>query len=264
MSDLINLIETIAIKSNERFHAIQLRLDEKSATANNDIYPTIDAHGRRHAPCDAYIWDDVMYQGGAYLHTPVHILEMLEESGVLLGSFDSSKFIKRTKLKADLDIFNQIKRLCNTYKIDMEVKHGAVWNEGECYIYMSSKKSSLIEAIEVYAKEAKEAYFQSLRVGKGIAPVGKLSIDGVVLSIKEVEFTRELYRGHNETTISYKCIIQLENKSTVYGSVPAKIELDNLIGKTVRLTANFEHAQGDQTHSFYKRPSKASIVLATV
>jgi hypothetical protein len=263
MSDLLNLIETIAIKSNERFHAIQLRLDEKSATVNNDVYPTIDVYGRRHAPCDAYMWDDVIYQGGAYLHTPADVLEMLEESGVLMGSFNSSQFVKRAKLKADLSIFGEIERLCNKYKIDMEVKHGAVWNYNECYIYMSSKKSSLIEAIEVYAKEAKEAYFESLRVGKGIAPMGKLSIDGVVLSIKEVDFTRELYRGRSETTTSYKCIIQLENKSTVYGSVPAKIELDNLIGKTVRLTANFEHAQGDQTHSFYKRPSKASIVLTT-
>ena len=250
MSDLLNLIETLAIKSNERFRSIQKRLDDKSATANNEIYPTIDSQGRRHAPCDAYMWDDVMYQGGAYLHTPAEVLEMLAESGVLLGSFNSSQFIKSTKIKADLELFGQVKKLCNTYKIDMELKHGAVWNDSECYIYMSSKKSSLIDAIEVFAKETREAHFASLRLSKGVAPLGKASVEGVVLSIKESWFRDNL---------SHKCLVELQNKSTIYGSLPSKFDPENIVGKTVCFTANFESASNDETHSYYKRPSKPSL-----
>ncbi|UOK16777.1 hypothetical protein [Vibrio phage phiKT1024] len=107
---------------------------------------------------------------------------------------------------------------------------------------VASKKERNIKELK-HQKELE----QSL---KGDAPNGKQTIKAKVIGLP----IRENYYG-----IQHKMMIELENKSTAYGSLPAKI-IDAEIGDIVELTATFESCEEDKTHAFFKRPTKASIM----
>lgn len=251
MQTLASIITDFALANNANYAKIQARILEAAASANNNIEPTLDCHGRMHAPCDGYNWEDVVYAGGSYLPTPIEWLEMIEVMGGTLKTFDSSKYESRSKIKGDLALFNDVVKACKLNKVDAKVTHGTVWDGDQCYIYVSSKKAKLIELIEVYADEVKAQYYAELKKDKGIAPIGKQTIRGIVLSIKE-------YIG--EWGITYKACIELDNKATVFGSLPRVFDEKEIRGKTIQFTANFEQAENDKTHSFYKRPSKPTLV----
>lgn len=59
--------------------------------------------------------------------------------------------------------------------------------------------------------------------------------------------------------IQFKMFVELENGSTIYGSLPSKIS-EAEIGDKVSFSANFTHADDDDTHAFFKRPTKAKII----
>ena len=61
--------------------------------------------------------------------------------------------------------------------------------------------------------------------------------------------------------VDFKMLVELENKSTVWGSqISSLIDVDADIGDLIEFTATFTQAENDDTHSFYKRPSKAKII----
>lgn len=87
----------------------------------------------------------------------------------------------------------------------------------------------------------------------GPAPVGRQTVEGVVLSLKLVD------TDFGSTT---KMTVKLDNGSRVYGTVPASIwQVEK--GDRIAFTASCE-ASDDADFAFFKRPTKASIITASV
>jgi len=108
---------------------------------------------------------------------------------------------------------------------------------------------------------------------KGEAPLGKQMVVGTICTVK---------RQYSQFGIQEKMLVELENHSTVWGSVgkalwemvPCSGEARRLFdegdldasfkarfrGVKVQFEADFSHADNDSTHSFFKRPVKFSLV----
>ena len=84
---------------------------------------------------------------------------------------------------------------------------------------------------------------------------GRRELTGTVLGVK----SSEGYYGQ----IVYRMTVDLGDGTRVNGTAPAAL-LDLGVGRgdMVTFTALVERSRGDHTFGFYKRPSKASAVLA--
>jgi len=82
------------------------------------------------------------------------------------------------------------------------------------------------------------------------APVenGRLTVEGTVLSMKEVENPNRFSRWGPDTT--WKLLIRLDNGAKVWGSRFANLEK----GDRVKFTATFQQSKDDTKFGFYKRP----------
>lgn len=94
--------------------------------------------------------------------------------------------------------------------------------------------------------------------GKAATPAlveGRRELTGTVLGVK----SSEGYYGQ----IVYRMTVDLGDGTRVNGTAPAAL-LDLGVGRgdTVTFTALVERSRGDHTFGFYKRPSRASAVLA--
>lgn len=260
MTSLVTQIKDFVAQADSRYLEARRRIMDKAAHINQEKGPTIDRHGRLHAPCDGYEWEDVIYQGGSYLPFPPEFYEMLEmTSGYTPKDFSSFGFSSR--IKSSPTEVAAIKEACGAYA---EVSAGKTWdNDQVCYCYIKTTRKGLDALLSDYQaeqerliEEAREAEKAAKRALKGVAPTGRLAVRGTVLALKEVE--RESY-SYYDSGWSYKMLVELENKATVWGTVPSKISSVE-IGDTIEFTAGFEQASDDDTHAFYKRPSKASII----
>lgn len=103
------------------------------------------------------------------------------------------------------------------------------------------------------------------RIASGLrAPSGRVSVRGTIISVKYVE---------NDFGGSWKSLIELENGTRAYGTIPydhrqlqycgngvyAKIEAER--GDEVEITATFEVSEKDPLFAFYKRPKFENIGL---
>ncbi len=89
-------------------------------------------------------------------------------------------------------------------------------------------------------------------VATGVAPTGRQTISGVVLSVKVVTvpgFSR--YASSQEIT---KVLVDLGNGAKVYGNAPSAVE--PVKGDKVQFTATFEPSERDNLFGFWKRPTK--------
>lgn len=87
---------------------------------------------------------------------------------------------------------------------------------------------------------------------RGEAPVGRVDVEGVVLTVK-------LQDGNYGATL--KCLVLLDNGAKLWGTVPAA--LSNLErGARVAFTATCERKAGEKSFGFYKRPTGARLVPA--
>lgn len=115
------------------------------------------------------------------------------------------------------------------------------------YMYIGGN-DAMVKAIEAAIVEAKEKVKSERRAMKGEAPEGKLSVKGKIVFIKRFVPLSVYDYG------SDKMLVELENKSTVFGTLPKCIS-DAAIGDEVEFSATFEVARDDKTHAFFKRPS---------
>ena len=84
---------------------------------------------------------------------------------------------------------------------------------------------------------------------------GRRELTGTVLSVKPSEG----YYGQ----VTYRMTVDLGDGTRVNGTAPAALlDLGAGRGDTVTFTATVERSRGDHTFGFYKRPTKASAVLA--
>ena len=94
---------------------------------------------------------------------------------------------------------------------------------------------------------------------KGEAPEGRVSVVGKVVSMKLVD---SMYGQ------VFKMLVELDNFSTVWGSVPSKLhDLYQAAGVQpegiwVSFEASFERAEDDSSHAFFKRPTKVALLSA--
>lgn len=257
MTTLVQLINLYVTRTDKRAAQRLKRVSERAAEDNSGMEPTIDRFGRMHAPCDGYHWEERIFPAGAYLPLPADVWEYLFEMGVQYKNF-SGVGICKSRVKTTVSGADEITEACSGYA---KTSKGRVWDDNEtCYLYIETKYKGLNELIENYNKEKdeelrleKERLAEERRKNKGVAPEGRVKVKGKVLHVKED--VQDEYYG---IVVTYKVLVELDNKATVYGTLP-KALLSAETGDEVEFTATFTQAEGDQTHAFYKRPSKASF-----
>ncbi|QJI53324.1 hypothetical protein vBAcoSR7M_2 [Alteromonas phage vB_AcoS-R7M] len=265
MQALTEIVLSYIHQADENYTALRKRVLERAATANNDLEPTVDKFGRLHAPCDGYAWEDCEYAGGSYLPYPLEFWEELELLHGTVSHGDYSK-VGLTKGRVRL-LVSEADELCEIDSKYVKFSKGKAWNtaDGEtCYAYFETKHKGLVSIIEefkvVQAQELKakwEAERAAKQALKGVAPEGRIVVKGTVLKTKLQE--RQTF-SYYDNGADWKMLVELDNKSTVWGTIPSVINYNNLEGAVVQFTATFEQAEGDNTHAYFKRPSKASVL----
>lgn len=112
--------------------------------------------------------------------------------------------------------------------------------------YATSLTICYAKAMEKHVERAREA---ELPVTP--CPTGKIVITGTVLSIKSQE-------SNYGTTL--KMLVRDDSGFKVWGSVPSKINQDDLKGCRVTFSGTVSVSDNDQYFGFFKRPTKASII----
>lgn len=245
MSNLVAMISEYVAQNDERYKALRKSILEAAAKANNDLEPNVDCYNRMHAPCHGYNWDGQEYAKGSYLPIPP---EWREDNG------QSPSPIKidhgyTTKVKSNLDEVEQLKQACGKCA---EVGAGVVWDDNStCYAYIKTERKGLKELVGVYLEEQKKEQIRLNKKIKAKAPVGRRSVKGVVRCLKNVV---------SQFGVTTKMLIEAENKSTMWGTVPNNLIDHVQTNSVITFTATFEPSSEDPTHAFFKRPSKAVIV----
>lgn len=256
---------------NANYKKYVARLEAAYKESNNGLEPTTDSKGRLHAPCDGYMmpnadkWDyghkdysDVLFGKGEFL--PFLDDPYSDKVGVNVKDF-SSKF----KVKVNDDVKMMIEECKQIF--DINVSFGKEWEykghkQRYAWIVGGTKEKHFAAFVEEEMQsviDAAKAQQELKKAEKGIAPEGKVRVRGKILNMS----AQATYHLYNSSVYADKVLIELENKSTVYGTLPAKIAnmgTDEVIGMVVEFNANFTHAKNDNTHSFFKNPSKIEII----
>lgn len=271
---IVNITEKLLIdltKHNERTEssrkAIIKRMNKYNGT---DLDPIVSVTGRIHAPIDGYVLPDDLINSLAFdveaekTYAKGQFLPMTftgDDYMVYEPSSYNFKLEYKTRIKVPEYIADHLMDYVPAIKL-YEIGKGSSWvykGESQCYIYVKTFKRQYHEIFQTviadYLDSIKDAEPLVKQEPKGIAPTGKVEVTGRVVSLRDVETYND---GYN-VSYSTKAMIVLENESTIYGTIPSKIS-DCEKGDIITFTATFTHAQDDETHSFYKRPSKAKIV----
>lgn len=264
MKTLKNTLTSIAEENKIRYIMRRNKIEAAYKESNMDLDPVVDCKGRLHAPCDGYM-------------LPASILNFVE--GYDDQVFGKGEFLPMPKFEEDEFIFNQTsypdghqsRVLVNFTEEEHEmlealsaetktfgVSFGKSWVKNgstHAYAYVCSRSKRVVDEIVNYFtvianKKADElkAKREAEKSVAGVAPTGRIVVRGTVVSVK----IYENYYGMTE-----KMMVKLENGSTVFGTVPSKISVNN--GDIVEFTATFKHAEDDNKHAFYTRPSKAKL-----
>lgn len=254
---------------NENYKKYTARLEAAYRESNSGISPNVDNKGRLHAPCDGYMmphadkWDyghkdysDVLFGKGEFL--PFLDDPFTDKVGTNVKDF-SSKF----KVKVNDAVKAMVIECKEAFSVD--VSFGKAWKaNGENFRYawivggtLEKHFANFVSEEMVAQVEKKKA--EEVAVVKGVAPEGKVRIRGKILRTS----VRQTYQVYNSSIYADKVMIELDNKATVYGTLPsslAKMDKEDLIGMVVEFNANFSHAKDDNTHAFFKNPTKVEIV----
>lgn len=279
---LITLNVNTIIERNRALYEKRLNLVTESYKVENEgLSPNIDKKGRLHAPCNGYkipdrqlslcdftaCYDEKLFRKGEFLPNPITDDQFFFFSG---ASYDKSFKTSFCLEESDemMTAFKTLQEESNDLPFDISFSRSWTFNKKTyCHVNVKSGWKSIIslfeeqmsiiteekEAIEKARKAIEAAERKAL---KGVAPTGRKKVKGTVTNIK-------MYEGYAYNTVTYKMLVTLENGATVFGSIPSSI-IDVEKGETVEFTATFEENEEDNTHSFYKRPSKAIIVKESV
>lgn len=276
IANILSNVSIITIKNKSLYEKRTERLNNAYAEANGNIPPTIDPKQRLHAPKDGYVipsiqvnhcdfeekYVDRLFGKGEYLPNPIR-----EDQEFYFFHKTNKEFKHSTSIKLESEEFIELFKNIDLEDKPFSFKFSKSWTfneEKNCYLTIHGAWKSVTEEFFFMHKEytdivksereekREEERLRKLAL-KGIAPIGKDSINGTIISIKEKE-------GYMENSIVLKVLIELENKSTVYGNLPKSL-YDAEKGSQVSFTATFNKASDtDNTHSFFKRPSKAKIL----
>lgn len=226
----------------------QERIMAAYSEANSKISPNEDSRGRLHAPCDGY--EDVdgkgVYAKGEFLPIPEIVFEQLEMEGITCNR-GQKEFGLKTRLMVGEEEGEEIAALFRSFGLGCSFgktfeKSGKLVK----YMYICGN-DALVKEIEEAIKKFKDKEAEKLRLLKGNAPEGKVTVSGTIIFIKKFVPINAYDHGTD------KMMVELENKSTVWGTLPSCISHFE-IGDDVVFSATFTRAYGDKTHAFFKRP----------
>ena len=222
--------------------AYRARMNEEAAERNNGMFATWGADDRPHAPCDNYLWDDVIYMGGQYLPLP-------DEDG------EYRRYVQSPGIYYVNLPFAWVQQLTDALDDGIvSLKSGKKWEYGNveyCRCELLSTSASLskgmVKIIEKHVKSLKASAYDD----EPGAPVieGRIVVSGNVLAVK----VQEGYYGWEQ-----KMLVRDDRGFKVWGTVPSCIEPER--GNRIEFTATVNKSDKDETFGFYKRPSKAKII----
>lgn len=201
--------------------------------------PTWGKDNRPHSPFDGYLWEHPRtgsidaYGAGQYLpftdeFTDIFNPEYSGEHGFY--------YIRLTPEMIDAINDNSMYFHCIP---------GKSWEVANVMIVSTKVYAApyLLDALKAYSEEKIKELQDTEKLSKGEAPEGKQTVNGKIINVKEID-------GYYGFTL--KCLIVLENKSTIWGTLPKSLDKD--FRGEVTLSATFERSKDDNTHSFFKRP----------
>lgn len=257
---MLNEIITNIIEENRNAHqALRAKVEERALELNAGwakthygregfdkvVAPTWGKDDRPHAPFDGYLWENELgeveaYHAGSYLPfvTELDQMDKPEYTG------DHGWW----KLRLTCEMYCEIK----LYGCPIEVREPyKEWTlEDGTFALMAEVRAhkNILSAIQDASKVWFDDYYESLKATKGEAPVGKVEVTGVIVSVKD---WMDMYGP------VVKMTVKLANGATAYGSLPKCVPMDHR--GEITFTATFTQAPNDTTHSFFKRPSKVEI-----
>ncbi|ARW57511.1 hypothetical protein FDI23_gp088 [Serratia phage CHI14] len=255
---MLNEIITNIIEENRNaYRAHRAKVEERACELNAGwvktrygregfdkvVAPTWGKDDRPHAPFDGYLWENELgeveaYHAGSYLPytTELEQMDKPEYTG------DHGWW----KLRLTFDMYLELKAF---EYIEMK-KPYKLWDLGKTRVGMVEVRAhkTILKAIQEFSQKWFDDYYTTLNADKGEAPMGKLTVKGRVVSVKD-------WMGDYGPV--FKMTVRLENGSTVYGSLPKAVPAD--YRGEIEFKATFEHAKDDSTHSFFKRPSSVTI-----
>jgi hypothetical protein len=274
LSVLESEYENAKKKRWDDFQAKRERVVARACELNDGKEPVEDAQGMFHAPCDGYKFvmagngfvggGEKIYAGGEYLP-----LDNADKPGLRVCFNRKFLFPKLLWEDSFFQRWLHDNGFGVSYSVDDGVVRfwiGKVWNNRDTgldnlYVWLSAPVWELnhLETIlnSHYEQDVEDKPVEAKPV-KGNAPVGHVQVCGKVLVTKVQD---SMYGP------SLKMLVELGNLATVWGSMPASLknaedglEDRDIRGHVVSFEADFELANGDDSHSFFKRPKKAVLV----
>lgn len=275
IANILENVTAIEEKNKSLYEKRLERVKEAYSEANNGLLPNLDKIGRLHAPCNGY--------------TVPQFSKFLEDAEDFEDNYKNALFSKGEfipyPMSDDYDYFTMLgdrtKHYSFEFRIQVSEKEIEILESINCedkpfsisfsrswnfrnvkysYVTISSfwktvhyefadNIQSYRQMIEEQERLEKERVRLERLAKKGKAPVGVDTVSGIVISFKNV------FDGFGN--IKTKMLVELENKSTVFGIRPARIK-EVKEGDKVTFTATFDSTD-DDTHAFYKSPKQVSF-----
>lgn len=230
------------IKANQtRREALYEKQISEIAEKNKNLRPIKSSAGY-HAPVDGYLGND----GQEYLKGQFISVAEIDPESWKVYSFREYT----SRFKFPLEMFETISEMFLSLKNneDAYITHGKTWNENGVEVanfFFTGDLAYLKGLAEVHV-QIMDLLKENANQNKGDSPVGKVSIQGEIINIS-TKF--DDYYGPKEVMT-----VKLDNGSTVWGTLPKALQ-DSEAGTRIQFTAA---ACGK--HSFFKRPSKVSVL----
>lgn len=234
------------IKANQtRWEAVYAKQISDIAEKNQNLQPTISSAGL-HAPVDGYLGND----GQEYLKGQFISVAEIDPESWKVYSFREYT----SRFKFPLEMFEKISEMFQnlTNNEDAYIDHGETWNENGVEVanfFFTGNLPYLKGLTEVHV-QIMDLLKENANRNKGDSPVGKETIQGEIINIS-TKF--DDYYGPKEVMT-----VKLDNGSTVWGTLPKALQ-DSETGAKIQFTATFTAAPCGK-HSFFKRPSKVSVL----
>lgn len=121
------------------------------------------------------------------------------------------------------------------------------------YGSISEKQAQFVASLlhKIDQRPIVEAQRQAEKDAAGPVPTGRVTVKGIVLSLKEVDRAPRYY---GDPGVDTKVLIKLENGSKVYGNRFANVEK----GQTVEFIATIQASKDDVKFGFFKRATLKS------
>lgn len=257
---IINVVTEILDENRKAYQAQRAKVEKRAYELNAGwastrfgreffdkiVEPTWGVDERPHAPFDGYLWEhpvtkEVMeYAGGQYLP----FVSEVEQ-------FDKPEYTGDHgwwKLRLTYKMFCDLQGLGFPIEIRSPYKTWEVGSTQVCMCQVRAAKAVLV-AIQEHSEQVFKDLYADMNKDKGVAPTGKVVVTGKIQSVKTFD---DFYGPVS------KMLVVLENGATVYGSLPKAIPIDHR--GMISFSATFEHAKDDNTHAFFKRPTKAEVL----